>query len=476
MSRKPTLISSKPTLLSACSNTKFPSSFVFQPTIERDINMFVSNLPSNITETRLAQEFSNTQYKHINICYNEFTNKSLGYAYITFSNEEAAKEAFNELNNKIIIDDRRLRLLLPLDIMRSGNNNPAVSRKGSIHSVRSESGFYRDNQFQKENHENQSTYTKYNGVLLNYFKESSEIFAKLDNLKEKAASDPTIDEHYNNVRTQAKSIQPNTAKTLFNLNLLMFKDMVESVSEPIFGSNTHFLDICCAPGGFTNYILNNYPDSSGSGITLPSLSQSSGVPPMFEENERFQCIYCDINKLGSSFNLGENFDLVLLDGQNNWSNNKSDYNDFQREAKLLLISQLILGLNHLKKGGIMIVRLCKPEETFYSTIVYILHSLFLEIQLIKPGSSRVARSLFYMICRNYDPIILEPIITGLIKVREALKNGIDVDDFAQYISSFSAENIIKEFGSSLIQLYDRYWEFMYSTLSESFTRVLKKRG
>lgn len=58
-----------------------------------------------------------------------------------------------------------------------------------------------------------------------------------------AASDPTIDEHYNNVRTQAKSVQPNTAKTLYNLNLVMFKDMVESVDKPIFSPNTHFLDI-----------------------------------------------------------------------------------------------------------------------------------------------------------------------------------------------------------------------------------------
>jgi len=120
----------------------------------------------------------------------------------------------------------------------------------------------------------------------------------------------------------------------------------------------------------------------------------------------------------------------------------------------------------------MIVRLCKPEETFYSTIVYILHSLFLEIQLIKPGSSRVARSLFYMICRNYDPVILEPIFEGLIKVQTALKNGEDVDDFEKFIPSFSANTIIKEFGESLIKLYDRYWEFMYTTLSDSFNRYL----
>jgi len=454
MSKRPILLSNKP------SSYNLSGPILIQDNHEREINMFVSNLPSNITETRLAQEFSNTKYKHINICYNEFTNKPLGYAYVTFSNEKAAKAAFNELNNKIEIDDRRLRLLLPLDIMRSSNNHLTTVK-------------IQDNDVKKV--QITSKYTKYDGVLLHYFKKSSPIFAKLDNLKEKAASDPTIDEHYNNVRTQAKSVQPNTAKTLYNLNLVMFKDMVESVDKPIFSPNTHFLDICCAPGGFTNYILNNYPESSGCGITLP---HASGVSPMFENNhsDRFNCFYCDINKLKRGFQLGESFDLVILDGQINWTNNNSDYSQFQKESKLLLISQLILGLNHLKTQGIMIVRLCKPEETFYSTIVYILHSLFLEIQLIKPGSSRVARSLFYMICRNYDPVILEPIFEGLIKVQTALKNGEDVDDFEKFIPSFSANTIIKEFGESLIKLYDRYWEFMYNTLSDSFNRVLKKRG
>jgi len=33
-----------------------------------------------------------------------------------------AKAAFNELNNKIEIDDRRLRLLLPLGINQNSNN------------------------------------------------------------------------------------------------------------------------------------------------------------------------------------------------------------------------------------------------------------------------------------------------------------------------------------------------------------------
>jgi len=66
---------------------------------------------------------------------------------------------------------------------------------------------------------------------------------------------------------------------------------------------------------------------------------------MFEHNvDRFNCFYCDINKLKSGFQLGETFDLVILDGQINWTNNNSDYSQFQKESKLLLISQLILGL------------------------------------------------------------------------------------------------------------------------------------
>jgi len=83
MSKRPILLSNKPSSYNLSNSMLIPNNH------EREINMFVSNLPSNITETRLAQEFSNTKYKHINICYNEFTNKPLGYAYVTFANEKA---------------------------------------------------------------------------------------------------------------------------------------------------------------------------------------------------------------------------------------------------------------------------------------------------------------------------------------------------------------------------------------------------
>jgi len=95
---------------------------------------------------------------------------------------------------------------------------------------------------------------------------------------------------------------------------------------------------------------------------------------------------------------------------------------------------------------------------------------FLRNSIIKSGSSRVARSLFYMIWWNFDPVILIPIFKGLIKVQTALKNVEEVDDFENFIPSLSANTIIKEFGDSFIELYDCYWEFMYNTLSDSVNR------
>jgi len=54
--------------------------------------------------------------------------------------------------------------------MRSGNNRLNTTK-------------VQDNQEKKV--PISSTYTKYDGVLLHYFKKTSPIFAKLDNLKEK---------------------------------------------------------------------------------------------------------------------------------------------------------------------------------------------------------------------------------------------------------------------------------------------------
>eukprot|EP01026_Neomeris_dumetosa_P044547 TRINITY_DN37593_c0_g1_i1.p1 TRINITY_DN37593_c0_g1~~TRINITY_DN37593_c0_g1_i1.p1 ORF type:complete len:679 (+),score=60.87 TRINITY_DN37593_c0_g1_i1:109-2037(+) len=132
-----------------------------------------------------------------------------------------------------------------------------------------------------------------------------------------------------------------------------------------------FMDICCGPGGFTEYVLARAPNAVGMGITLPAEQGGHGM--VIPNSEKFWCQYVDIlegpNKLlfcppgeGPSFVPKEyeggyqrrvsqmnQCDLIILDGhylsgtdRNNPLNNTSTSSgEGQRSVQSLMSSRPI---------------------------------------------------------------------------------------------------------------------------------------
>ncbi|KAL6589928.1 hypothetical protein U3516DRAFT_771563 [Neocallimastix sp. 'constans'] len=200
------------------------------------------------------------------------------------------------------------------------------------------------------------------------------------------------------------SYNPILIQDNYEKEINMFVSNIPSnITEEYEFSNTKYKHINICYNDFTNkpldYTFVTFSNEKA-GITLP--------------------LGNDVSPFG--FQLGESFDLVILDGQINWKNNNSDY---------CYVNQKNFLFNHY----------------LYFTFTFLRNSI------IKSGSSRVAR---------------------LIKVQTALKNVEEVDDFENFIPSLSANTIIKEFGDSFIELYDCYWEFMYNTLSDSVNRAFTR--
>ena len=162
------------------------------------------------------------------------------------------------------------------------------------------------------------------------------------------------------------------------------------------------------------------------------------------------------------------FDLVICDGQVLRTQQLPSYRE-GREARRLTVTQLALGLQHIRSGGTMVVLLHKVEA--WETILTL--KLFSEIStmaLFKPGKYHAKRSSFYLIAKN--------IATEHPKARSAIDEWKRIWTLAtlgpqeeldyQICSRKSTlPRVLEEFGPELIQHGEAIWEVQANALSKA---------
>lgn len=166
----------------------------------------------------------------------------------------------------------------------------------------------------------------------------------------------------------------------------------------------------CCPGGFTSYILDKNAKATGLGISLDI--EKGGHTYLLEEyhRHRFDLLFSDltyyqlgpsriINKKFRSLPLDirlQMFDVAVLDGHFLRTHASSTPWDLHR----LLISQLIMGLQAVKKGGTIVIKLSRPERVDTAKILRMLDMISLELSTCKPRSMHANRGTFYAIAKG----------------------------------------------------------------------------
>jgi len=65
------------------------------------MKLYVGNLPFSVTEESLKEAFSKFgDIEEASLIIDKFSNRSKGFGFVTFSNDEAAKKAIAEMNDK----------------------------------------------------------------------------------------------------------------------------------------------------------------------------------------------------------------------------------------------------------------------------------------------------------------------------------------------------------------------------------------
>lgn len=199
------------------------------------------------------------------------------------------------------------------------------------------------------------------------------------------------------------------------------------------------------PGGFieaTEYLRKNKNDTYY-GMTL--LDEDPSVPGWKKTNHFLQThpnikIECgstgtgdllEVDNLVYCNNKYKNqFDIVTADGGFDFS---IDFNQQEILATNLLLAQVSFAISIQKIGGHFILKIFDIFTKTTCDIMYLLSSLYKQVYIVKPSTSRLANSEKYIVCKGFRRYP-EKLINNIINDYNTLKE-------TKYISSILNFNI-----------------------------------
>ncbi|KAI0644346.1 hypothetical protein C8Q79DRAFT_975544 [Trametes meyenii] len=247
---------------------------------------------------------------------------------------------------------------------------------------------------------------------------------KLRRLRARGWKEELLDDHFDSQKRRA-DMPPMKAQYVWYYgmaNVMRELDSVATFIPPCGGFE--FLDIGCAPGGFSQHVLQRNPSARGLGV---SLSESRGGHAFLLEPtylDRYEYVQQDLLEydLSSAEDTGVpergplgvplptsfhyRFSLVMLDGHALRtyhvpdpivSNVPQPQNVRGAYASILLIAQLIIALTSVHPGGTIVVTLSHIEAFPAAHIVFLLDAISDTVVVHKPRTMHAIRGSFYAI-------------------------------------------------------------------------------
>ncbi|KAL9606875.1 MAG: hypothetical protein Q9167_008138, partial [Letrouitia subvulpina] len=257
-------------------------------------------------------------------------------------------------------------------------------------------------------------------------------------------------------------------------------------------TNIQALNLCMAPGAYTEVFLDIHPDATVKGITLPlELGGHPMTIPYGLRDPRVNLYFLDITMLAAEFGVTSQdippdhpdaknfsmhrphgcdaFDIVLCDGQTLRTHQRLDYRE-SREPLRLLTAQLILGMARIKPGGTFIILLHKADA-FDTMQLLRSFSGFAKIALFKPHKGHTTRSTFYLIAKDVKSLsvpAIEAMENWKFDWQQATFGGEKGPGVDQEPASDEEVNaVLDDFGPELIKLCQPIWSIQAEALDRA---------
>lgn len=274
------------------------------------------------------------------------------------------------------------------------------------------------------------------------------------------------------------------------------------------------LDMCAAPGGFLEVALSKNPGAHAVAFSLPE--SLGGHRMLLPQNANVTLKFLDVTMLAADMGMNvtktgtrvetitttatmgipddhpdkdnfilerqlqseQLFDLVLCDGQvlRTHKDHRAPYRE-RREASRLTLTQLALGLEHLRPGGTLIALLHKLEawDTLFLLRTF---NRFSHVRAFKPRAGHAKRSSFYLVAKGVNSDAPEA-----KRAVRRWKEGWRVATFGseeEYKdrdalvgvgddrgSAVGVEDVLEEFGERFVELGRRVWDIQARALEDA---------
>ncbi|OCL14162.1 hypothetical protein AOQ84DRAFT_309391, partial [Glonium stellatum] len=325
-------------------------------------------------------------------------------------------------------------------------------------------------------------------MITKYLLENVEEFRQLAKLRQQGWSNPEGDRYFQKQRHNADNADGKMAQVFYEMMKEIGEEMHQSTYALAISKTVSptILDMCMAPGGFLATTLKINPGACALGFSLPI--SEGGHKVLLPKDPNVTLKFLDItmlaadmgvtdipaehpdarNLLPQQFDPSQLFDLVLCDGQVLRTHIRAAYRGM-REARRLTVTQLAIGLEHVKIGGTMVVLLHKLEAIDTVSLLYSFNK-FSSVKLFKPKKHHAKRSSFYMVATNIQSQHCEAVLAveGLKRQWKVATFGTDVEYEEELRAAcLNAEEVLEEFGIELVRLGREVWEIQANALERA---------
>ncbi|RSL39162.1 hypothetical protein CEP53_014270 [Fusarium sp. AF-6] len=309
-------------------------------------------------------------------------------------------------------------------------------------------------------------------------------------LKENGWESSKGDAHFNKQRRIADEPTEKDARFFYNMMHKIGRDMdkatrafdLSGIKKPTL------LDMCMAPGAFVAQVLDKYPNARVRAMSLP-LNDGGHRVRLGHRNVAVE--FRDVTMLAAdmgmqmddvpesrpepgsleftkAFSNSERFDLILCDGAVRRTHQRTAWRE-RREATRLTLTQLTIGLEHLNKGGTMVILLHKLDSWPCFSLIRNFRK-FSSVQLFKHPQHHRLRSSFYLVAKNIQTnnISAKELISEWKEKYKVATVGTD-EEYSRVlkISSQDVQVALEEFGEEFIVMGRKIWKLQAESLANA---------
>ncbi|KIO30243.1 hypothetical protein M407DRAFT_225080 [Tulasnella calospora MUT 4182] len=308
-----------------------------------------------------------------------------------------------------------------------------------------------------------------------------QVLEELRELTRKGWEDRSLDAHFaSRIRKSATASTPESEVTWLKTYGKSIREM-DNIKNFVPSGFLNFLDLGCAPGGYSKYVMEKNQLAFGTGICLPVYDGGHYfILPRYLRS-RYTTHYSDMTKydlLADGTNESDpplpfrpaSFHLVIADGHPLHTREFS-----VAVPHVLLLSQLIIALIAVKEGGTIFIKLNKPATFMTASLLYLLDSICDSLETVKPRTVHGNRGGFYAIARGIrrGPTLNQYLDELRSMRQEFIDNPPDWDNFLRiYEQIVSLAQLKEEFIPRLIELGTPVWEVQ----KECLATFLQRKG